>query len=271
MASVKSRQMKYFLMSAFIVVFASQALAVKRGQILFVRDYPQIIQMKGWSSEGCSGIVLRPHLIITAGHCIELMGHGIKKLTLSKGTAGTETEVDIVSLDKNPLYVLGFAKHPVLSEIPHDVAYLMTKQDLYKNLGITENLEIAVPERSQLSQNLQTVNAVAIGLGETGQGNMTGRSQASLKRSVEMVVRYNFDSHVLMSTAVKDGTGLCRGDSGGALIVNHAVMGILSAVALQGDCQKDGGFAYHALLEDSVCWLEKATGQSLSPSGFCEH
>ena len=201
----------------------------------------------------CSGALLGPKIVLTAGHCVESGG----KL-LAAESLGFSLEAKPVTAMQSTA-IQRYIRHPdyrVNGNVEHDYAVLLLKKPLmvsdYAHLQEHPPFADGTPARAAKVEI--TATAVGYGHDENGRAGVKrmGTSVFDRDRSTE--------SH-LFFTPGKDNQIACPGDSGGPLIANGRVIGLASTALTKGVgspavvCQSIFGLEY-ASVHSHFDWIQ---------------
>ncbi|MDH6521337.1 secreted trypsin-like serine protease [Streptomyces sp. SAI-208] len=212
------------LAAAALLSTAAPASAVKGGRPVTTaaRPYAMLIEFEG--SQFCTGTLIAPTKVLTAGHCVESAGD-VSSLTVVggrtqvDGTGGTERAVTSARMDSrygSPGYA-------------HDAAVLTLDAPMpYRTI------KVAGPGDAKLVADGR--KATVLGWGRTGPGvKGTRLKQATLVISPVTACRpytdQDTDPAEMLCGMPRPGTtdSICPGDSGGPLISGGKVVGIVSS------------------------------------------
>ena len=191
------------------------------------------------SVEGCTGTLIHPEIVITAGHCIEYGG------APSYATFGEDFN--------SPQRMVGIA------ECGHRSDWYETGQDFAwcRLTEAVDDIPIVPPLMGCELDALQVgaeVMVVGFGLADDGLGY-------GPKREVMTSVTALIDDEAWVGG---DGQDSCQGDSGGPVFIqlddgSWRVFGITSG---GGAC---GGGGYYSMMQVGMPWFEADSGVDLSP------
>lgn len=217
-----------------------------------------------WHVE-CSGTLVTPDLVLTAGHCLKGPGFDAKTL----GTAvGDRLSIYMGPGNEGGLIQTGLAVtradyHPMLRAHPlgyadYGLVELARPVDGVEPLPLTEDLATEL-------KALRSGEATLVGFGRRDDGGVGVKYEAT-------AVVQSFTSHeALIGGDGKDG---CTGDSGGPALTHSVTsdgserwrqVGIISRGA-QLACGEGGQVS---LTADGICWLADAAGGRLGAPAAC--
>jgi hypothetical protein len=284
---------------------ATPAMAITTGQpdsgehpyvgqlIFYVPDAvdPRFTDPGGWFN--CSGTLLTPTIVLTAGHCTFGIGHDATDVWFTVSEAadyeglppsstfvpdGNDARYDAWSdfFDNNPEWVRGTANpHPQYDDnafFVHDMGVVVLNEpinlDDYGQLPTLDYLE----QFASTPKNEQRFEAVGYGL-EKSRVNLALGGDTRRKAEVILI---NLHAHPADSYAVFSANkgeahqgGTCFGDSGGPILNDEGDAEIVVAVnswAQNYSCAgKSGG--YRVDQPDDLDWLFEAFGLSAANTG----
>lgn len=196
------------------------------GKPVSVKDYPYVIagiRVGGSRPQGqtCTGSVIAPRKILTAGHCADGMGQKSFVYGHDDLNKGTLKKIEVVS----------YKKHPKCQPFTdgYDVAVVTTKEDIpvlggqYGKFATSANKGIAAPGKA----------AFALGYGKKDVDDE--QKNVELHRGeLPIVDAKNCSQHLKVNAAtmICSGTSNGRpvtilpGDSGGPLVVDGVIVGV---------------------------------------------
>lgn len=191
------------------------------GEPVNIEDYPHQVSLQYYGSHRCGGSFIRPNVILTAAHCvIDTIVDSLQVRVGSsyKNSGGELADVNDYEVNENYSW----------ATIDYDIAIVILDRNF--DYGPTiQPIEMATVEAN--SGDLAIVS---------GWGNMQegGTSPTQLHSVAIRIIsnadcrKYYGDSKItdrMMCAGIPEGgKGSCQGDSGGALIVNRKVVGVVS-------------------------------------------
>jgi MYXO-CTERM domain-containing protein len=210
----------------------------------------------------CSGVLVAPRLVLTAGHCIRDLTPE-EDVVVLLGVDALDP-VDVAS-------VTNFAPFPEFcGDCTHgrfDLGYLLLEQ----TVSLPDGFPPLITDQENWDAVMQEGRLLTvIGFGQTADGEPSEEDHlgVGLKREVELELQ-RFGETGLDFRAGGGGEGTCHGDSGGPAMVQlpdgrYAVAGVLSAGF--GGCGEGGLFNVPL---PALPWIRDETGFDLLPDG-CE-
>ncbi|KAF5287271.1 hypothetical protein FQR65_LT02144 [Abscondita terminalis] len=218
--------MKTFLVVLLSVVGA-YASFLPKGRIVGGQDaadgqFPHQISMKYTGSHMCGGSIIKPNLVLTAGHCVD--GASARYLTV---VAGTNKQ----SVTANSVQVGAVSQHEGYNSwtIVNDIALLHLSQDIVYNDKV-----------QPIALNTVSVGGgVGCTLSGWGTTSYPGSAPENLQ-FIDLLTVTNEDcsnrhastglpiTSGQICTLTRSGQGACHGDSGGPLISGSEQIGVVS-------------------------------------------
>lgn len=238
---------------AFSQFFVSSAFAIKNGN-LDGDGHPGVVliimDINGSPAYRCSGVMIAPTYVLTAGHCAGAPGEfsGIRIFTESDVQNGDNTYP--FAGGPNSIEAVRWAAHPLYPTAPfflHDVGMIELSEPFglapgeYASLPTVDSLDALATKRGL--QN-QTFTAVGYGLQEI---NPVFIQSAKIRmvahpRLIQInVPGFTGDFSLLLSNNHSTG-GTCFGDSGGPNFIGDSlVVGGVTSFGINGNCAGTGG------------------------------
>ena len=241
------------LVIAFSQFFVNTAFAITNGE-LDGDGHPGVVliimDINGWPAYRCSGVMIAPTYVLTAGHCAGAPGEfsGMRIFTESDVQNGDNTypfgggpnSIEAIRWAAHPLY-------PTASFVLHDVGMIELAEpfnlpaDQYATLPAVNSLDAMATRRGL--QN-QTFTAVGYGLQEINPvfvESVKIRMVAHPHLIQINVPGFVGDFSLLLSNNHSTG-GTCFGDSGGPNFIGDSlVVGGVTSFGINGNCAGTGG------------------------------
>ena len=218
-------------------------LPVVGGSIAAPGAWPDVVAVLG-SHGSCTGTLVAPDVVITAGHCSEIDPIEIVADTIDYADGGEH--VDVASVAAYPGWQTGFdvaaivLAHPVASATPRAIA---------------TDCALARGEDVQI-----------VGFGMT---RTSDPSNTALHQATTQVIDPNCtDTAGCRAMIAPDGelvagdaaAASCFGDSGGPVIIGDSVVALVSR-GVSGDAACSG--AIYTRLDKMIGWIEQTTGRTI--------
>lgn len=212
--------------------------------------YPGVVLIlmdsAGVPSYRCSGTLIAPKLVLTAGHCTGEPGEfsGMRVFTESDVQNGDNNYPNAGG--NNTVEAASWATYPGFKEdqfFLHDVGYIVLKKAVnipsseYGQLPSTNSLDALKPSSSTI------FTAVGYGLQRVNTVKVTAEKIRMLAQPHLLQINTGFTGigSLLLSNNTSTG-GTCFGDSGGPNFVgNSRVVGGVTSFGLNGSCGGTGG------------------------------
>lgn len=251
------RKTKYTLLGLMVIlllVFAIPAGAVTNGELDGDR-HPWVVlllmDVGGQPAYRCSGTLLSPTVLLTAGHCTSNYPDspftGMRVFTESDVDNGDNTYP--YGGGPNSVEAVSWAAHPLYETAPffvHDVGVVILEEpgvvlDTYAELPVADQLDVLATERG-----LQEISFTAVGYGLQQINPVFIQSDRVRMVAYPHLIQINSpgftgDFSLLLSNNYATG-GTCFGDSGGPNFLgdSNVVAGVTS-FGLNGNCAGTGG------------------------------
>jgi V8-like Glu-specific endopeptidase len=217
-----------------------------------------LMEVDGAPAFRCSGTLLAPRVLLTAGHCAGAPGEfsGMRVFTESDVQAGIGTTNNYPNPGPNSVEAVAWAAHPQYSSAQfflHDVGVVILQApgfvlpaSEYGRLPDVNQLDSLKTRRGQQDK---TFTAVGYGLQKSFPDAASWKDQASRTRYVAhpYLIQINGgivgDYSLLLSNNAHSG-GTCFGDSGGPNFIggdSSRVVGGVTSFGLNGNCAGTGG------------------------------
>jgi hypothetical protein len=186
----------------------------------------------------CTATVISPHMLLTAGHCIQ------------------ETTGFSYTVNPGPIDTQG-ARSDFLAvrTVAYDMLFNPRDPSLGHDLGVVVlDVPIAVPALPMNRQAL--VNVVGRSGRYLGYGRADAGAEASagVKRSFSAPIAQANDHYLRVSP---DGHGACSGDSGGPLLMDLGAGEVIIGVVSFGDDASCGKSSFFQRLDTQLAWVDE--------------
>lgn len=192
----------------------------------------------------CSGVVVAPNLILTAGHCIAYVGSTVP--------------VSFSSRSDTREYAVKFARtYPQFnsSNIHGDFGLIMLSESI-TNADVLAHLP-------KVALGLgQSDTLFASGMGQTREQGLTPIDDLIATKNSLWLNATGQDHDIIVLKYIVSGSGLCGGDSGSPLFIKRGGQTLLfsTIVGIDGYCGKPGGSGYATLTSNYLTWIYQMTG-----------
>lgn len=267
-----------------IILTSLPAFAIIKGDLVPSSQQTETVYIStdpsDLTKESCTGVIVAPNLVLTAGHCIDEIGRTTGKLSISNAASREfPEEVWVEKMKTHPRYVHE-AKKRKSENFQYDIGYILLKDNLSKTLKPV--LFPLIPgSRSEALAALATQNVWAVGYGFSANVILPANKTNMRKRELSLSSEGETEDNYFVMKSNSPGKGICEGDSGGGLFVRTAqgnsLVGILSGassylpgnIELPRDCGNSKMVAVYVSLYHHLCWLKQETGLSLSTNVSC--
>ncbi len=260
---MRKRLLVLLVLAVVFAVGVVPALAVTDGT-LDGSGHPAVVlllmEVNGKPAFRCSGTLLSPTVLLTAGHCAGAPGEfsGMRVFTESDVQAGIGTTNNYPNSGPNSVEAIAWASHPLYTSAQfflHDVGIVVLQApgvvlpaDQYGTLPTVNQLDSLKTKRGQQDK---TFTAVGYGLQQSFPDAASWKTVASRTRYVAnpYLVQINGgivgDFSLLLSNNAHSG-GTCFGDSGGPNFLGSGdsetkIVAGVTSFGLNGNCAGTGG------------------------------
>jgi hypothetical protein len=220
-------------------------------------QFPTVVRL----SSGCSGSLIAPNVVLTAGHCLDpAIAMPTTAVQLGESGAASVATVPVVRCERHPEYQ-GIEQQPV-AQVLFDVGFCELAQ------SVNDVPPIPILFGCDLDELQVGTPLVIVGYGATSGGNDTPTVGSGTKRfgnqTVEQVNDAEGDLWMIGPEAAS-----CYGDSGGPALMQLAD-GSWRLVAVASTIHPNGGGycgygSIYELVYPAVEWLESESGVDLTP------
>lgn len=228
------------------------------GEVTGEEEYGAIVALLTSQAGLCTGTVVSPRLILTAGHCLYKLDFG-DQITVYYGN-DLQAEMSVAAT--------GYGSHPDFCDDCREDIYDYGYVELGTDFTPPDGFILPLTDQEEWDEAIRIGNEVTlVGFGEDPNA---GNPMASLgtKRVVSTTIS-RFSELGTEFFAGGDGRDSCQGDSGGPAIVrlSDGTLRLAGIVSRGSDPCGDGGF-YGAPFA-ALSWVREETGVDLLPAG-CE-
>ncbi|KAF2897376.1 hypothetical protein ILUMI_08803 [Ignelater luminosus] len=188
-----------------------------------IEDHPYQLSFEINGKLNCGAVLVRPDVAITAAHCTE--GRSPTQITIRAGTSIRESGGQVAK-------VVEICEHPKYNPSNYwDYDFSVLKLEKSFELGITVNtIQLVSQEEEVETGTLGTVS----GWGLTSSGGLPLRLQSvelpkvDDQKCADVYKPWNISLRMICYGFDEGGKGFCNGDSGGPIVVNGRVSGLVS-------------------------------------------
>jgi secreted trypsin-like serine protease len=261
-----SRLLAAAAVAAACLVFASPSSAVVGGRDAAPGAYPAVAEITFGSSFLCTGTLIAPRWVLTAGHCGSITGAAVGSpaawppqlidVRIGSITPGAGERVPVRRVVVNPNY---------LANVGYDIALLELSTPSTKTPA-------RVVGAGGASLWAPTTLETIVGFGTTSEGGDTAdtlqEAQVPITTDAYCSGAYDdFDATSMVCAGFPEGgVDTCQGDSGGPMFGRDAagVLKVVGATSFGEGCARPGKPGVYARVGDTVLreWI-----RSLAPDG----
>jgi hypothetical protein len=260
------RRLLLFTFAALFALFMARTYAVTDGT-LDGSKHPAVVlilmEVGGEPAFRCSGTLLSPTVVLTAGHCTDAFPEdpytGMRVFIESDVQAGIGTTNNYPFAGPNAIEAVSWAAHPLYETGPfvlHDVGVVVLQSPglvlATEQYGVLPTVNMLDNLKTRRGQKDQTFTAVGYGLQESFpdaasflEHNSRTRYYATPHLLQINVPGFTGDFSMLLSNNHATG-GTCFGDSGGPNFVGSGdtetkIVAAVTSFGINGNCAGTGG------------------------------
>ncbi|XP_053599171.1 chymotrypsin-2-like [Microplitis demolitor] len=212
-------------------IYGKRPNKIVNGTDAAITEFPGVVSIQNWGYHFCGGVLITKRHVLTAAHCLTNVD-GTSKLvrlldkdafTVATGSSNCQKPQHVYNIEKFDIY-------------PH---YTVRPPQVYNDIGIITLAEEIIVDEKQRPMRLSTSYcgagqfATVVGWGYLHDG---GGTTAKLQKAPVITLSnpecirrlpYPIGQHQICGF-YKNGVGFCDGDSGGPLIHNGVVIGVVS-------------------------------------------
>lgn len=219
-------------------------------------EYGAIVAIVSSQSALCTGTVVTPRLILTAGHCLEGLPP-VSNLTVFFGN-------DVQASMSAP--ATGYGAHPEFDAEGREDIYDYGYVELGSDFVAPDGLILPITDQEEWDEVMRKGTPITlVGFGEDPDAGITS---LGTKRKVDTEIR-SFSAEGLEFFAGGDQRDSCPGDSGGPALIKLAdgTLRLAGITSRGSDPCGDGG--YYGVPFPALTWIRDETGVDLLPAD-CE-
>ncbi|XP_055378632.1 trypsin Blo t 3-like [Condylostylus longicornis] len=215
------RVLYLFLISVFLVCVYAQRGRIVGGDDAEIENYPYQISLQLKGQHFCGGSIYKPNVIITAAHCV--VGREAKDLNIRAGSKNRESGGVVIKVKE-----IISAEEWNEQTIDNDIAIIVLAENLqYSNKIQPIELAKEEPKAGKLAK--------ISGWGLLKEG---GRESPLILKAITIAIWDRNDCNILVGerltknmicAGIKEGgQGPCQMDSGGPVVVDGKLVGVVS-------------------------------------------
>ena len=224
---------------AFSLLSSLTATAVIRGTRAPVESTKATVFILNEQTNNiCTGTVIHPRLILTAGHCVLGKETNAFSFANSASVPDSGRRLKIQKAEARTGYCRDIKGVQAAGKSGADVAYFLFADSILPALGLTQAdlPDVASTRESLMSAVTQARDFELIGYGLSSKGNM---SSAPAKLRYSLTATLEDDDTLIRAKGVTPGQSSCFGDSGGPLFAidgasRKTLVGVLTAIKAGG-------------------------------------